>query len=47
MHYLWWEKTVEYAYLAKSLRQNRYIGPLDGNVETNMGDAIALTNLDY
>lgn len=46
--YVWWEKTVEYAFLAKTLGQNRYaIGPLDGNIETNMGDAIALTKLDY
>lgn len=46
--FVWWEKTVEYAYLAKTLGHARFaIGPLDGNIETNIGDAIAFSGLDY
>ncbi|KRA61140.1 hypothetical protein [Rhizobium sp. Root651] len=46
--FLWWEKTVEYAYLAKTLRDASFaISPLDGNIETNMGDAIAASGLSY
>jgi hypothetical protein len=47
-HFVWWEKTVEYAYLAKTLRGAPFaISPLDGNIETNMGDAIAASGLSY
>ncbi|CUX57103.1 MULTISPECIES: hypothetical protein [Agrobacterium] len=46
--FVWWEKTVEYAYLAKTLSHARFaISPLDGNIETNIGDAIALSGLNY
>jgi hypothetical protein len=46
--FVWWEKTVEYAYLAKTLREAPFaISPLDGKIETNMGDAIANSGLSY
>ena len=36
----WWEKTVEYFFLAEYLSRNYRISPLDGNLERDSGDAL-------
>lgn len=39
----WWEKTVEHLYVRRILSDAALSIPLDGDVETGVGDLIRLT----
>lgn len=46
--YLWWEKTVEYTYLANLFIETGFaISPLAGKLETNIGDAIVNSSYHF